>query len=206
MMISALVASPAQSQAPTKSPTTAAALEPLAPFAGQRVVVVPTQFVVADSGAWLDLSAWSSWRKTFDDSLGAAIAARGIGRGWSYAADVLRQAKRNPTYTTDPYALGAQSLRRAGAKAGDQLSEQVAGNLRPLIALGDARYLLLPVELKVETQAGKQRARLRLYLVDGRAATILWVGEVIGDAVSAPGPALLQSLVRRVADLVVPEK
>lgn len=178
---------------------------PLSGFAGQRVLVVPVQGYRADSGVTPTAAMWDGMRRALDDSLGAAIAATGIGKGWGYAADVVRSAKRNVMYTGDPYALGTKSLSSVTLKGGDQLPEIVASNLRPLIALGDTRLALLPVQLTVERQGARQRARLRLVLVDGRGSTVLWVGEVFGDAVaSGSDPLLFSSLVTQVAALAAP--
>ena len=97
------------------------------------------------------------------------------------------------------------SLSSVTLKGGDQVPDIVASNIRPLIALGDTRLALLPVQLTVERQGARERARLRLVLVDGRGSTVLWVGEVLGDAVaSGSDPLLFSSLVAKVAALVAP--
>ena len=177
----------------------------LAGFAGQRVLVVPVQAFRADSGVTPSRATWDGMRRGFDDSLGAAIAATGIGKRWGYAAEVVQYAKRNVMYAGDPYALGAQSLAGASLKVGDQLPEMVASSLRPLIALGDTRLALVPVYLQVERYGVRERARLRLVLVDGRGSTVLWLGDVVGNAVSdGRDPELFRSLVAQVAALVAP--
>jgi len=177
----------------------------LSGFAGQRVLLVPVQAYRADSGATPAITMWDGMRRALDDSLAAAISATGIGKGWGYAADVVRSAKRNVMYTGDPYALGTTSLSSVTLKGGDQVPDIVASNIRPLIALGDTRLALLPVQLTVERQGARERARLRLVLVDGRGSTVLWVGEVLGDAVaSGSDPLLFSSLVAKVAALVAP--
>ena len=176
---------------------------PLASFAAQRIIVLPVQMLRADSGSFVTIPMWAEFRKTLDDSVAAAISERGIGKGWGYAADVVRQAKRNAAYVGDPYALGAQPLRGQLYKRNDRIPDVMGNNLRGLIALGDARYALVPIELVIQRDGPRQRAVLRLALIDGRLGTFMWVGEVVSDPMTALTPALINSLAARVADLVV---
>lgn len=193
-----LVASAAAAQNPKPKPQ-----PPLAQFISQRIIVLPVQLLRADTGAFVTTTGWETFRRELDDSIGAAIAARGIGRQWAYAADVARSAKRNAAYTSDPYSLGVQPMRGAVIKAGDKIPGLFASNLRALIALGDTRYALLPIELVFQRSGTMQRAALRLALVDGRMGLFVWLGEVASDAAPALTPALTASLAARVADLVV---
>ena len=176
----------------------------LAAFANQRVIVTPVQGIRFDSGG--AVPGAEALRRLLDDSLAAAIAATGIGKGWGYAADVVKSAKRNVMYTGDPYALGAQSLGRASVKPGDQLSELFASNLRPLLALGDARFALIPVQVVLERVGTGVRARLRLVLVDGRASQVLVTRELVGSAAAGiSDPVLFGSLVALVAASIAPQ-
>src|ERR1035437_8281784 len=79
---------------------------PLSPMASQHVMVLPVQLLRADSGAWVDQTNWEKFRRELDDSIASAIANRGIGKTWKYAADVARIAKRNPEYVGDPHSMG----------------------------------------------------------------------------------------------------
>lgn len=176
---------------------------PLAPFVAQRIIVLPVQLLRADSGALVDAARWPAFRRELDDSIGSAIAARGLGARWSYAADVVRSARRNAAYTSDPYALGAQPMRGATIKPGDKMPEVFVSNLRALIALGDTRYALLPIELAFHRSGARQRAALRVALVDGRSGLFVWIGEVASDPSASLTPAIVTSLAARVADLVV---
>ena len=146
---------------------------------------------------------WAAFRKELDDSIGAAIAQRGVNRTWSYAADVARAARRNAAYVSDPYSLGAQQLRGVLIKAGDRIPDLLASNLRTHIAIGDTRYALIPLEIMFVHKGVEQHAVLRLVLVDGRGALFMWQGEVTSDAVQKLTPAVVSSLAARVADLVV---
>lgn len=168
---------------------------PLAPFAAQRVAIVPLQFFRADSTGWTKGVTWATMRLAFDSTLAAVLQERGMGRRWAYAADVVRSAKRNPTYASDPYALGAVRWRNVEPKPGDQMPMVVADNLRPLSALGDTRYAMIPVELRGEGD----RAVLRLVIADTRGRSIVWAADL---RVPAAGN-VLATLANGIADLLL---
>ncbi len=195
VLLGALGAAPLAAQAPR-------AAAPLASFASQRVIVTPIQLLRGDSLSWVTPATWSTFRKQLDDAIGSAIAERGIGTGWSYASDVARIAKRNQLYTSDPYSLGAQPWRGVLYKPQDRIPGVMASNLRALIALGDTRYALMPVELVFERRDDRQRATLRFALLDGRGGAIVWVGDVTSDPATALTPQWFTDLAAKVADLV----
>jgi hypothetical protein len=195
-----LVASAAAAQDPKPKPQPQ---PPLAQFISEHLIVLPVQLLRADTGAFVTAGGWEKFRREVDDSIGAAIAERGLGKRWSYAADVARSAKRNAAYTSDPYSLGVQPLRGAKIKVGDKIPPMFASNLRALIALGDTRFALLPIELVFQRGDAMQRAALRLALVDGRMGIFVWLGDVASDAAPSLTPGMLGSLAARVADLVV---
>jgi len=76
----------------------------------------------------------SRLHQRLDDSIASVVAARGVGRSWKYASDVVRIAKRNPDYVSDPYSMGVQPMRTVVYKIGDRLPEPFVSNLRSLIA------------------------------------------------------------------------
>jgi hypothetical protein len=168
---------------------------PLAPFAAMRVAIFPLQLWRADSSAWSKVADWAALRLEVDSAIAAELQARGLGKKWAYASDIARSAKRNPTYATDPYAIGVGRWRSMAPKAGDQVPTVVADNMRPLTALGDTRYALIPVELRSEGE----HAVLRLVLADTRGRTVIWTVDVI----ALSGAALLDGLSKGVADLVI---
>lgn len=176
--------------------------EPLGPFIAQRVSVLPVQLLRADSTAPLRAPGWPAARRELDDSIGAAMAERGVGRRWAYAADIDRLAKRNTGYVSDPYALGAAALRNRTFKPGEQAPALVIGNLRSLIALGDSRFALVPVELSFAGTGADRMAVLRLFLLDGRIGQVIWFGDVAAPAATTFGSAEAGVLGRAVADLV----
>lgn len=176
---------------------------PLAPMASQHVMVLPVQLLRADSGAWVNRSNWEQFRRELDDSLASVLANRGLGKTWKYAADVLRIAKRNPDYVSDPYSMGVQPMRAVKYKIGDPIPDLFNNNLRLLIGIADTRYVLLPLEVWFVRKDAQQIAVLRLVLVDGRGGTFVWIGEVGTDPATTMPPGLAGTLAERVADLVI---
>jgi hypothetical protein len=176
---------------------------PLGPMASQHVMVLPVQLMRADSGAWVDQSKWEKFRRELDDSIGSAIANRGVGKTWTYAADVVKIAKRNPGYVNDPYAMGVQPMRAMRYKIDDQIPDVFNNNLRLLIGIADTRYVLLPVEVYFVRKDSLQIAVLKLAMVDGRGGTFVWMGEVGTPPATTFSPAMINTLAARVADLVV---
>ncbi len=168
---------------------------PLASFAAMRVAIFPVQLWRADTSAWSRAVDWTATRAALDSSITDVLQERGMGRRWAYSSDVVRSARRNPTYTTDPYALGVGRWRNAAPKAGDELPQIVADNMRPFTALGDARYALIPVELR----ADGANVVLRLVMADTRGRRVVWAGDLL-----APGGATLEgTLATLVANLVI---
>lgn len=171
---------------------------PLAPFAAQRVAVVPVQFFRADTSGWSKGVDWASLRLAFDSTVAALLTESGLGKRWVYAPDVVRSAKRNPTYATDPYALGAGRWRTMVPKPGDQMPMVVADNIRPLTALGDTRFALVPLELRGDGAD----AVLRLVIVDTRGRTVIWTADMRLKA-AAELKAVTDQLAAGVAALVI---
>ena len=196
-LLLACAASAAAAQTPKPPP-------PLSPFVAERIIVLPVQLMRHDSAAWLDAAGWGNFRKELDDSIGSAIAERGLGKKWAYAADVVKSAKRNAAYTNDPYSLGAQAMRGIPLKPGDKLPTLFNSNLRTLVALGDTRYALVPIELAFFSikNSNQRIAALRLALVDSRGGGYVWIGDVASDPATSLTPAVINSLASRVADLV----
>jgi hypothetical protein len=178
---------------------------PLSPMASQHVMVLPVQLFRADTGSWVKIGDWEKFRHELDDSIGSIIAARGMGKSWKYAADVARIAKRNPDYVSDPYSMGVQAMRAVLYKIGDPLPDPFVSNLRTMIALGDARYALVPIEVFFARRGAEQIAVIKLALADGQGGTIVWLGEVGTDPVTSATlpPDLITTLATRIANLIV---
>jgi hypothetical protein len=88
---------------------------------------------------------------------------------------------------------------------GERYGEPLSSQIRTMIALhDDARYVLLPIELRFERDGGGTAGRgiLRTALVDARTTEARWVGDVKGDTSSVPAAALAR-VAARLADLFV---
>lgn len=168
---------------------------PLAPFTSLRVSLTPVQSWHADSTGWSRDVNWATTRLAIDSTLQAILEDRGLGKKWVYASDMVRTAKRNPTYATDPYALGIARLRTMEMKSGNPIPQVLADNLRPYTALGDSRYALIPFELRAKGDG----VVLRMVLVDTRSRSLVWAGDL-----AAPGGAqMVSELATRVANLII---
>lgn len=177
---------------------------PLAAYASQRVAVTPTAFVRGDSLGWVQrLGGVRATARQFDTALVAALDARALASRWILPAELVRSFERNRSYATDPYLLSEEPLRSSafvtGVKFGDPLSSQ----LRTMIALHeDARFVLLPIELRFEKLGEVARASLRVALVDPRFSEARWVADVRGDTTRSPAAALA-SVAGRLTDFFV---
>jgi hypothetical protein len=168
---------------------------PLAHFAAQRVAIMPAQLFRADTVGWSREASWSVLRADLDRAITAALKERGLGSRWAYAEDVVRTAKRNPIYTSDPTALGVGRWRSMPPKLGETIAPILADNLRPITALGDTRYALIPVELRGDGDAGI----LRIVIVDTRARTVAWYADLRALA----GPTMIETIANGLADLIL---
>lgn len=167
----------------------------LGSFASERVAITPLQFWRADSSGWSVTADGNALKAAVDSAIAQEFRDRGMGGKWSFAGDVLRSARRNPTLRSDPSSLGASRWRSAPPVPGDQLPQLVADNLRVITALGDTRYALIPLELR----GASGFAVLRLVLADTRLRTVVWTSDLMVEAPNGVAAALAA----RVADLVV---
>jgi hypothetical protein len=184
----------------------AAAVRPLGSLATQAVALLPAQHVrVGDSSS--SSAALGPSRQvlaSLDSAIAAELTARGTASLWIMPDALTRSAKRNPAFTSDPHALAAQSLREGERRTNPRLGEPLASQIRSLVALTDARFGLIPAEIRFETlTTGATRAILRLVLVDSRTAEITWTGDVSTEVASPTSSAIVGGLARRVADLLV---
>lgn len=177
-----------EKQAPVVGP-------PLSPFTAMRVAIVPAQLWHGDSLGWSRGVTWATTRLALDSAIAAVLQERGLGRKWAYAGDVVRSAKRNPTYAVDPFALGVTRLRGVELKSGAEVPQLLADNLRTVTALGDTRFALVPVELRVQGES----VVLRLVMVDTRTRNLVWAGDLLAPG----GAAMIAGLATRVADLII---
>ena len=192
----------------SKPPETGASpvvLRPLERMAGQEILVLPVQYLSStDSLGWQQqIPNRAAFLAALDDQIEAVMAARGLGRAWTFGREVERASKLNSILMTDARSLSAEWLRGRvlpETTVRDPLAQQVRG----LVGLKGSRYALLPVELRLENRgAGTGVAILRVVMIDSRMAMIRWVGEVRSDPMKTLSSALTASVASHFADLVV---
>jgi hypothetical protein len=180
---------------------------PLAAYAAQRILVTPTGRVrAADSLGWVArLGGARVVALRLDTSIVAELSARGVAPRWVWPADLARAHERNRTYVPDPYQLVWEPVRSPKFITGARYGEPLSSQLRTMIALhDDARYVLLPIELRFDRAGGSSagRAVLRTALVDARTTEARMVADVRGDTSSNPTIALAK-VAAKLADLFV---
>ena len=135
-----------------------------------------------------------------------ASIARSI-RRVSSASELARTARRNPTYATNPAEIRAGDAVRFLERSRDSnIPEPVASQLRALAGFHDARYALIPVEVRFEagSASGTGRGVLRMAILDVRGSRLVFIGDIQGPDLPDYTPTLGATLARRFADLVVP--
>jgi hypothetical protein len=78
----------------------------------------------------------------------------------------------------------------------------LAEALRTVGSLTDARWALIPVEVRFEKAGTSGRVVLRAAFVDVRAGEVGWAGDIVSDTSSTFSPKLLASVATRLADLI----
>jgi len=197
-------ASPNAAQTPA-TPAPAPVVRPFSTLAEQRVVVAPVHALSeTDPTGWVaQIPRTREYLRSLDDAIGAELAARGLKTQWVFPPALERAARRNPTYAVDPYALAGDPLRAKNVEASPKLREPLASQIRTMIALHDARVVLMPVELRFEKdRTGQGIAVLKLALLDGRLSEVRWVGEVRSAPAATLAPAVLTSLAAHLGDLI----
>lgn len=181
---------------------------PLASYAGRRVVVLPVQSL--DDGAGWSASGGgnTALRARLDDELAFALTERGLGTRWILPPALAAMTRRAGTYVPDPRALTVEPLRRRRDIPDGPLADPLQSQLRSLVAFTDARWVMLPVEARVErgtaAQGGGARLVVQLAMIDARGATVAWMGEIASDAAATEGPASFAAVAGRIADLIAP--
>jgi hypothetical protein len=178
-------------------------VHPLAGLAGQNIVIAPVQSlrIPAEVG-WTASPAAKATLARLDSVFADTLKERVGNREWVYTDALVRSAANNPQYATDPRGLAVSSLRAATLKIDDRLLEPLASQLRTMIALHDARLVLVPTDLTIErTGPGLGRPVVRLVLVDPRSSVVRWIGRVTGDESPAFTPEIPATLATRLADL-----
>jgi hypothetical protein len=199
------VSSPLTAQATREAAPPPPQQHPLERLAGEQMLVLPVQYLTfADSLGWSQQAPSSrAYLHAVDDEIAFALTQRGLKRHWTMAPDLIRSVARNQGYAPDPTSLAAEEV-RSGQKAAEwQLREPLASQLRSLIALTDARYVLFPVELRfVGGSKGKGHAMLHLVIIDARRSQVQWSGDLAGMEATKFSPAIAADIASRLADLI----
>ena len=178
---------------------------PLAGIIGQNIVIAPLQALrmPAEVG-WPSMPPARAALSRLDSVIADTLRLRVGNQGWIYADGVIRSAANNPTYATDPRALAVNPLRAPALKIDDRLPEPLASQLRTMIALHDARLVLIPVDLTIDRVGpGLGRPVVHVVLVDPRSSVVRWIGKVTGTDSPAFTPEIAASIASRLADLFV---
>lgn len=177
---------------------------PLERLAAEQMLVLPVQYLTfADSLGWSQGAPSSrTYLNTLDDEIAFALTQRGLKGRWTMAPDLIRAVARNQGYAPDPRLLGAGDIRSGQKPAEWQLREPLASQLRSLIALTDARYVLFPVEMRLTGSNGAGHAMLHLVIIDVRRSQVQWSGDLAGAQKTKFSPAIAADLASRLADLI----
>ena len=194
-------------QSGSSSAEPAASTQPSAPLSSltaEPLVLLPVQVLRLNVADWSDkVGDPRAYLSKVDDEIVFALRERGLKAKWAFPEDLARSAKRNPGYAVDPYTISVDPLAPVERDPEKHIGEPLAGQLRAFAGLFNARYALIPVELKLAPDAAGGRATLHLVVVDTRGAKLTWKGDVHGDVAKAFSPAIAAGIAGRVADLFI---
>ncbi len=160
--------------------------ETLAEFAGRAVLVLPLQQVSEAPGTTSSNSELAvAFRQTMDYEIRFAFGDAPPSR-WVFAPAIVASAKRNIGVSADPSKLAVEGLTEKLPEPGESVSETLRTQIRQLIALTDARYVLLPASVRFHEPRpnGTRRATMRIVLIDARLAQIRWAEDISTEPAS----------------------
>jgi hypothetical protein len=177
-------------------------LPPLSVFAAQHVVVLPSRYlVVSPSLSWRSaVPTANELLSALDAEISFALKDR-LQTSWTFADQVIAIAKKSPGIASDPRKFPADELRKERLELNTDVSDELTRQIRPLVALSDARYVLYPVELRLEGDA-QGRGILRAVIIDVRLARVRWSGSVTTEPYATFSNAIAATLASRLADLI----
>jgi hypothetical protein len=99
--------------------------------------------------------------------------------------------------SADPLKLSVESLTEKLPEPEESISETLRTQIRQIVALTDARYVLLPVSVRTLNfgQTGTRRATMRVVLIDARLAQVRWAEDISTE----PAPTLSRSVAAALA-------
>jgi len=181
-----------------------AQVRPLERLASEQMLVLPVQYLTfVDSLGWSQgVPSSRAYLNTVDDEISFALKQRGLKGRWTLPPDIIRSVERNPGYAPDPRSLTANEIRYGQKDTGWELHEPLASQLRTLVALTDARYVLFPVEMRMVGSNGVGHAMLHLVIIDARRSQVQWSGDLAGSDQQKFSPAIAADIASRLADLI----
>lgn len=175
----------------------ASSAETLTGYAGRAVLVLPVQQVSEIPGVTSSRSAAAiAFRETMDYEIRFAFGDSPPPR-WTFAPAIIQSSKRNIGVSADPLNLSIESLTERLPEPEESISETLRTQIRQIVALTDARYVLLPVSVRTMNfgQTGTRRATMRVVLIDARLAQVRWAEDISTE----PAPILNRSVAAALA-------
>jgi hypothetical protein len=176
-------------------------------LSGQRVLVLPVQYVQQVPGGWVGGAANAQdAARSADMEITFALNEVGGRAIWVTPEQQLEELSRRPSVDVFPYLLSADEARRQGESL-RHIRDPLYGEIRMLAALFDARYAVWPMEFFYERdgEAGGGHLAIRTFVLDARAGTVVWYGIVRGDGSQPPAsPGALAATAQTFALLVSP--
>ncbi len=170
--------------------------EPQSPYSvidGKTVILLPVQYVRRDEGPWIGgaRNEPDAARMATDEIVFALKEEPGR-ISWIFPEDQVAALKTRPMFDVDPYALSAEQARDKGTR---MIRDPLYGEIRPLLAVMDARYVLWPVEVYYEHDKNSRTGRvvIRVLIADGRSGKVLYRASIKGDDHPTTSPVAMAS-------------
>jgi len=164
---------------------------PAASFAGQKVVVFPVSYMVAQEVlGWNEALGAREDRLLRADSLIEEFLLERVPEAdWIFPDELRRAAARAPGMLRDPDRMGAAALRDQSLQ---KVPDPLISNMRNLIALVGERMALVPAAVvfgePVDTTLEGGMVEVTFSMVDVRQNLVRWFGSAYGVA-GGPWPA-----------------
>lgn len=171
--------------------------ESLLGYAGRAVLVLPLQKVSENASVVSSRSDVAvAFREAMDYEIRFAFGDSPPPR-WTFAPAIIESSRRNIGVSADPLKLSVESLTEKLPEPDDAISETLRTQIRQIVALTDARYVVLPVSVRTSVFGpnGTHRATMRVVLIDARLAHVRWAEDISTE----PAPVLNRSVAAALA-------
>ena len=196
LLILAMVAGCGGNRAPAKPAPNPFLNVPMvtAALAGQKVAVLPLTLALADDQLAADplLGARAKVLPWCDSLINEALTGRAPEVTWVGPAELRREAARSAGLAGDPDHFGHAILRDPLIKI---VPDPLRSQLRTLVALTDARFVLAPAMVTFTHDSAGVKAELTLVLADARTGLVGWRSIAVGEAAS-PASAFRAAMAR----------